>query len=416
MLRDILESAGLKSKSCADLLGLDHKLFQEWVMGQRPIPAYIVPELSSVLGVPREAILSFKKPEAGGSLENAPAIWFKFRSGDKLIEADREIVVVIRRLAHFMDELEELTDTRSITWKALFETIRREVDKQASPKDQGKTAARIIRVDRQFGHYLETGKGIRAAGDILRDNLRIMGIRVIETPVPPSNLEGCSFYVGAPGSERPCLFANSYMQTWFRRNVVLMHELAHAIFDIDRSAASLDFIGDGKKGQLEEIRAQAFAQEVLVPREVLNHIAQTKGLKWDSLSAQDVATLVACSQVEQLTVLRAAVEAGFMSLESAERYRGTAIHDHLKALTERALSTDEYIAVHHLERSKMIPAEWRTTTIPARALRLPLPYVYKVLQMAKDSDISYGKAAQMLMVEKPTFVERFGTMLSEAAA
>ena len=413
MLREVLKSAGLNAKICADLIGVDHTLFHQWVVGQRPIPPYIVPELSSVLGVPEQAILT--SSSGTGSSENAPAIWFKFRSGDRLTEADREIVVLIRRVAYFMEELEVLTETRYVTWKALFETARKEVNRQASPKEQGKIAAQVIRADRQFGFPFRTKQGLKGAGDIFRDNLRSIGVRIIETPVPTSQLEGCSFYVGAPGSERPCLFANSYKQTWFRRNLVLMHELAHAIFDIDGSAASLDFSGDADKRELEEVRAQAFALEALAPREVLNHIARTNGLKWNALTNQDIAILVAASQVEQGTVIKAALEAGFIDANLAEKYATAETHEFLKELTERALTTQEFIKAR-VGENQIISAEFRTTTIPSRALRLPLPYVTKVVNLASQNEISIGKAAQMLMVEKDTFKERFGSAVQEAIA
>lgn len=76
---------------------------------------------------------------------------------------------------------------------------------------------------------------------MFRGNLRNKGILVIESSAQDSILEGCSFYVGPSGAERPCVFANSYRTTWFRRNRILMHELAHAIFDVESDIATLDF-------------------------------------------------------------------------------------------------------------------------------------------------------------------------------
>jgi Zn-dependent peptidase ImmA (M78 family) len=315
-----------------------------------------------------------------------------------------------------MDELEHLTESRRVTWKALFETIRKEVDRQASPKEQGKIAAQIVRSDRQFGFPFETRQGIKGVGDVFRDNLRSIGVRIIETPVPPSQLEGCSFYVGAPGSERPCLFANTYKQTWFRRNSVLMHELAHAIFDIEGSAASLDFAGAPEQRQLEELRAEAFSLEALVPREVLNHIARSNGLKWEALAVRDIALLVARSQVEQKTLIKGAFESGFISAALVEKYSTVEIHDHLKDFTERALNTQEFTRGRQIGEAPLVSAEFRTTTIPSRALRLPLPYVTRVVNLAAQNEISLGKAAQMLMIEKETFQERFGGCLKEATA
>lgn len=417
MLRNILEAAGLNPKVCADLLGIDATLFYAWLNGSRPLPAFIVPELSSVLGVPPERITNPGTfPKSHRPEEDAPAIWFKFRAGDKLTEADREMVVVIRKLGHYIDELEQLTGSSSVSWKVLFETIRNEIDKQSSPKEQGKRAAALFRGARNFGFPVRGLRGISGSGDILRGNLRSTGIRVIETPIQGSNLEGCSFYVGGPGSEKPCLFVNSYKQTWFRRNVVLMHELAHAIFDIETAAASLDFLDEIAARQFEEIRAQAFAQEALVPPEVLYHIARSNGLEWERLNSVGIAILVAYSQVEQRTVIRAATEAGFIAPELTDRYMALDIHADLKRLTERALDTQEFIAARQLEEAQIIPAERRTTTVPARALRLPLPYVTAVLELAKESIISLGKAAQMLMVDQDTLRERFPSITSEVAA
>jgi Zn-dependent peptidase ImmA (M78 family) len=414
MLKNILESAGLNAKVCADLLGLDHKLFHKWLAGDRPIPGYIVPELSSVLGVSRDAVLGLSTSE--GSVENAPGVWFKFRAGDRLIEADRELVLVVRRLGHYMDELEELSATRSVSWSLIFKEARKEFAKQASPVEQGRAAARYIRSVRGFGVPQRSLHGFTGAGDILRDNLRNMGVRIVETPLPKSNVEGCSFYVGAPGSEKPCLVANTYKQTWFRRNMVLAHELAHSLFDIETTAASVDFVDDSGKRQFEELRADAFAQELLVPKNVLHHIAQTNALKWDSLTDRDLALLVALTQVEQRAVIKAAADAGFINPDLADAYRALDIHQHLKALTERALSTHEFIEARHIAKGTIIAAEARTTTVPTRALRLPLPYVAKVVELAKSDDISRGKAAQLLMIDKDTFIERFGKILEQAAA
>ena len=316
-----------------------------------------------------------------------------------------------------MDQLERLTNERAVSWKALFETIRREVNKQASPNEQGRQAAKFFRSARQLGFPNTALPTFRGIGDILRDNLRSLGLRIVETPLQVSQLEGCCFYVGTSGDQKPCLFANTYKQTWFRRNMVLMHELAHAIFDIEAAAASIDFLDeDDTTQQLEEVRAQAFAQECLVPKEILRHIAQTRGLKWDFLKAKDLALLVAYTQVELKTVLKAAVDAGFISPDLAEQYSKAYIHEDLKQLTERALSTQEFVQSKKLNPGKIIRAEDRTTTIPSRALRLPLPYVARVVDLTKDEVISSGRAAQMLMVDREIFEQRFGGCLGEVPA
>ena len=117
---------------------------------------------------------------------------------------------------------------------------------------------------------------------------------VIETPAKESDIEGCSFFVGPAGKERPSIFANSYKSTWFRRNRVLLHELAHAIFDVESVIASLDFESHAKaEDDILEKRADAFAQEALVPSNVLVHYLQRHGLKGEQLDAEGMAELVA---------------------------------------------------------------------------------------------------------------------------
>jgi hypothetical protein len=115
-------------------------------------------------------------------------------------------------------------------------------------------------------------------------------------------------------------------------------------------------------------------------------------------------------------VVKAALDAKFITEELAGHYRSFEIHDDLRALSERALSTEEYIETKRLSQFAVISPEVRTTTVPARALRLPLPYVIKVVELAKSNDISYGKAAQMLMIDKETLLQRFGPMLEEGMA
>ena len=95
--------------------------------------------------------------------------------------------------------------------------------------------------------------------------LRTLGILVIESPVK-SAVEGCAFSVGSESGATPSVFANSYKSTWFRRNAVMMHEVGHAIFDLESEQISIDY-KDESSDELKELRAQTFAQECLVPKE-----------------------------------------------------------------------------------------------------------------------------------------------------
>jgi hypothetical protein len=80
--------------------------------GKRPIPQFVVPELSTILGVSEKRLLARGPVRGtdGGSL--APAIWFKLRA-DNLAAADREFVGLVRRLGFFMAQFEAIRGVRS---------------------------------------------------------------------------------------------------------------------------------------------------------------------------------------------------------------------------------------------------------------------------------------------------------------
>lgn len=405
MLKNILDAANLDANRCAGLLGINPSMFAEWVANQRPIPSSFVPRLSTALGV-QPAIFSIPVRSRTNYADVAPAIWYKLR-GEKLVDADRECVFLIRQLGHFVNELEELTQNRTVGWKSLFEEIRRATDIQAPPRGQGRQAARMFRESRALA------QGRTGIGEVFRGNLRNMGVLLIESPIPESKLEGCSFYVGSPSADRPCIFANTHHVTWFRRNVVLMHEIGHAIFDSESGGASLDFGQPEEASDFSEHRSQAFAQEALVPPEVLRHIAQSHGICWKTISADDLALLVARTGVEQRTVVAAAEEAGLIDSELAAGYISIDIGSRLAELTDRALSAEAYIK----KLGDATAKEWigkRTTTIPSRKLRLPTSWVKSVLQACSDGEISKGKAAEYLMIDEDLFDERFGNVMNSS--
>lgn len=404
MLQLALNSTGLDAETCAGLLGFSPALFAEWLAGQRPIPESVLPLLSAVFSV-SPSILKMS-PKAAKSVQEAditPAVWYKFR-GPELVSADRECVVLIRQLGHFLNELEEVTQQKSVQWKTLFESIRSATDLQSAPREQGRTAARIFRESTSMGH------GAVGSGGVLRPMLRSMGVLVIETPLKESRLEGCSFSVGSPTAPRPCVFANAHHVTWFRRNMVLMHEVGHSIFESAFVGASLDLVDSDASDSLE-LRAQTFAQECLVPKNVLVHVAQTNGIKWNALSPRALAKLVADTHVELRTLVSAAVDAGFIQPENAEALKRADISAELPEFSEHALSTDEYLQKIGADNANWIGK--RATTLPPRSIRLPIGYVNTVVDAYKDSHISLGKAADYLMIDESEFIERFGDIYAE---
>ena len=192
--------------------------------------------------------------------------------GSRVNRRGRECVVLIRQLGHYLNELENVTRSRSVQWRSLFESIREATDLQAAPREQGRSAAKMLREATSFGH------GAKGNGEILQGVLRSLGVLVFETPIKDSHVEGCSFYVGTQSAARPCVFSNTHHVNWFRRNMVLIHKVGHAIFESAFVGASLDFLDRTDSSDPLELRAQAFAQECLIPKSVLVHIAQTNGI------------------------------------------------------------------------------------------------------------------------------------------
>jgi Zn-dependent peptidase ImmA (M78 family) len=191
-----------------------------------------------------------------------------------------------------------------------------------------------------------------------------------------------------------------------------MHEIGHAIFDLESDQVSIDYKREDASDEFKELRAHTFAQECLVPRSVLSQLANRFGIKWRALSALDVATLIAHSHVEQRLLLKAAYDADLLNRDQLESYSNLECASELRQLTSHALSTREYFRSQATEMPKWI-AEYRNTDLGRRSLRLPSLYVTQVIDAVKHRQISQGKAAEMLMMDKETFRTRFSSLLDE---
>lgn len=403
MLRELLEHTGIDVTRTAGLLGVSDEIFDEWLSNQRQIPTSMLTTLSNVVGIDLSPYVR-RKVGTQEAASVTPAIWFRFR-GDRLVSADREFVFLVRLLGFYINDLEEVTGNRAVGWKSLFQEIRQRVNLQAPPRLQGIEAANMFRESRGLS------TGASGIGEVLRGNLRSMGVLVIEAPLPESQLEGCCFYVGERPTDRPCVFANSHHTTWFRRNMILLHEIAHAIFDAESSGAALDFAsGLAGSDALAEERADAFAQQVLAPKQVLVHVAQRNGISWRSITAGDMAKLVAEIGAEKRTILRSAYECELVTEDEYIRYGELEISPILKELSTHALSTRDFIRL-----TGATSQEWvgkRTTTTTSRELRLPVSYVSAVLKACRAGEISRGRASEMLMVDAEVFSERFGNVIA----
>jgi Zn-dependent peptidase ImmA (M78 family) len=410
MLKQVIEATRLSPEFCASLLRVPAEQFRQWIDGKQPIPQFVIPEMTAVLGVSEKNLLTTGRTHSadGGSL--APAIWFKLRS-DELSDADRELVGLVRRLGFFMAQLEAIRGSRSSrAWRAVAQTVLDPVDRSAPPAVQGRDAAVSFRAAANLDH------GQAGIGDFIRPRLRQVGVVVIESPIPKSPLDGCCFSIGREGDLRPCVFANTFKSTWFRRNETLLHEVCHAIFDLENDPVSLDFRDPSNTAAaLSEVRARAFAQECLVPRAVLVHYKNQLGVNWQCLTAQDIAKLVASIHVEQSTLLRAAYDGGFISEDQLQQYLAYDCSGVLREISYHAWTTREFLRQQAGESPKWV-AQNRGTTVGTRSLRLPAGYVKQVIDTLNMGEISVGKASELLMMDRYTFADRFGDLIEPVAA
>ena len=401
MLSDLLESTQLDSAFCAGLIRVSPEIFESWLRGGHPIPKYATTELSAIFGV-SEADLNtvYRNPKPA----EPPAIWYKLRT-ERLGEADRELVGAIRKIGLYLNQLRKLQAHGEPDFGPLFQRVRDAVDKSAPPAIQGaRGAAEFRRQDSAFSH------GKTGVGEMLRQRLGHHGLLVVETPLKGSKVEGCSFNTTTGDGQIPCLFANTYQSTWFRRNGVLAHELCHAIFDLDSEPISIDY-KDEAASEIWERRAQVFARDLLVPREVLEHYGSQFGLKWESLSERDLAALVASTHAEQRLVLDAALAAQLIDDDLRDKYSSFECTPILRNISEHALDTHEYIAKRGIKSPKWT-AEFRKVRIANRLLTLPIGYVKEVLNASKSGLVTTTKAAEMLLLDRYTFSDRFPEYIS----
>jgi Zn-dependent peptidase ImmA (M78 family) len=249
-------------------------------------------------------------------------------------------------------------------------------------------------------------RGQSGLGEVLRSFVRASGILLIESPLPKSDVEGSAFNVGLD-EQIPSLFANTYKSTWFRRNLVLSHELGHAVFDLQNDPFHADF-RDVPCSEMEEIRANAFARELMIPRSVLIHLANSFGLNWAALSEVDLARLVAEAHVELREVLGAAREYGLIDEEFEQRYSAASIAQPLRELCPHSLTTDEYLRTLD-SKDPVWAAKNRTVWIGGNRLRLPAGYVGRVLKAVESGKVTEGKAAELLLMDRYTFRDRFSS-------
>jgi Zn-dependent peptidase ImmA (M78 family) len=404
MLKQIIAATKLPSEFCAALVGVDPDQFIDWMEGRKPIPTFVLPELSSVLGVREADILSSVHASHLSAETMTPAVWYKLRD-ENLVDRDREMVGLVRKLGFYLGQLQRVKGQRLLEYAPLFGTVRQSVDRNLPPSAQGKQAAQAFRGASGLQH------GQSGVGELIRPYCRRIGLLVIESSLKGSRLEGCCFSVGGGDSLTPCLFGNSFAVTWFRRNAVLMHELCHAIFDLEDDPVAIDLQDASGPQALSEARAQAFSQEVLVPKSVMVHLTNKIGVKWDNMSPEVLARLIAESHAEKALVLKAAVDNEFIDEDQRSLYDGFDCGSLVRSYSTHALNTREYLKARSEESPKWI-GENRNTDTGIRSLRLPVRYIDEIISALNDGLITIGKAAEMAMMEKQTFIRRFRDLVN----
>jgi len=400
MLRDIIDARNLTEEFCAKLVGASTDHFKEWASGERPIPRFLIPELVSIFGVSREEL---RGDRVAVATENTGGVWFKLRREGKCNTSDLEMIGLTRKLCFRVGQFSALMGQNPEAYRDAFASALTAADSAESPEEQGRFAAQIVREEFGWTH------GNTGIGEIIRQNLRQKGLVVVESPFRDALVEGCSFLTEGPVSQMACLFVNIFGITWFRRNAVLLHELCHAIFDLGADSFSVDYQGYSGEGS-KELRAQAFAQECLVPRGVLIHYQNQFGIHWQSLTPKDLAQLIASCHASQNLILKAALDCKFIDSADFVRYSGFECSALLANLTTHLLSTKDYANTLSSKQRKWIYAK-RFVEFGDGRLLLPAKYLQGVIQALNERRITVAKAAELTMMDRYEFQARFAPFI-----
>lgn len=119
----------------------------------------------------------------------------------------------------------------------------------------------------------ETAKDVRLLlgyneNELIRnifEDFRKLGVHIFRRKLNNSNISGVFIQHPLAGK---CILVN-YSEDLYRQNFTIAHEIAHSIFDTDKSF-NVSFTKDGK--DIKEIRANAFAANFLMPAKILKEL------------------------------------------------------------------------------------------------------------------------------------------------
>ena len=404
MFKEVVDQFGVPTSFWRDLAGCSELMLKDWLTGRRTVPRSTAKQFSQATGVPPELFL---RKESAVDF-NLPKLWLRARNaGISQQGRGLQTISYARLLAEkYWEVLQILDKTGDTDPSDLFIRIQATAFQHASPDEQGRSAASVFLHSTNLNHQ-QVG-----IGEILRGYMRANGIFVFETPLRAADLEGFCMEVGQSTGKKPCIFANTYATTWFHRNFVLLHELCHAIFDIQEMEAEFDgSLSDeppSENGDHSENRANSFAMNALVSKDLLDAYSN-RGFQISELDSKKMAQLMAETHAEPKLIIKAALSYGLISEDASERLR-----QNVPSQTERAMASyhaKQFDQLSPEEMSSIIREpqavnEWpRNTAFPMRGMRLPLPFVNHVLEALESHKISSGKAKELLMTRD---LSRFG--------
>ena len=268
-----------------------------------------------------------------------------YRKLSKLNKGDLKLINMVVE-----DEVERLLEAEMLcAVECSFKSVLKEY--QIESADDVAEAAARLRQDWDIGN-----DAIRSVTDMLENN----GVLVVEVDAP----KGFSGLNGTLDSGRPVIVVNKNMAVE-RKRLTALHELGHALLQF----------GKGVDEKMQEGLCNAFANEVLIPREVLikllgsrrhdiavvelRNLQQEYGISIDALmyKAKSVGVIssnryeVFCKKKNSNWELRAAIEQSVYKDEHSSKRLENLVY---KALADDIISTSKAAELLNVEVEEVL--------------------------------------------------------------
>jgi len=208
------------------------------------------------------------------------------------------------------------------------------------------------------------------------DDMRKINYHVFRRRLGNSNISGVAFKHPEAGK---CILIN-YDQDIYRQRFTVVHEAAHAIFDLDdQNDISVSF-AKWDKGDLKEVRANSFASAFLLPPQIISKLYRSIKFSDDEFVAKANQLLV---NPETLSI--ALLKENIIDKQEQERLKYKKIPTHLKSDAE-------------LPASLSANARQKKTALLQRGLS---DYYVKLCFDAYAQElVSLAKVAEMLLLNE----------------